>query len=66
MGTSIPDRETLGVGPVMGLRALAPQGGPLQLRYPCIISTVTCGYGTSPFHISAPPASLSVASTVSP
>lgn len=46
----------------VGLGPLDLQGGPLQPRYPSQFLTTTRGCGTSPFHVSAPPTSLNVAS----
>lgn len=42
---------------------LAPQGRRLQRRYPFWFLFAACGFGTSQFHISAPPTSLHVASS---
>lgn len=46
------------------LRPLTPQKGPLLPRCPSRCSTTTCGCGASLFCISAPPASLNVASSL--
>lgn len=52
--------------PSMGFRPLTLQKVPLQLRYPCRISTLTLGCRANPYCISVLPTSLDVASSVIP
>lgn len=42
----------------VGLGLLAPEGGPMHLRYPSQFLATTLGGGTSQFHVSAPPTDL--------
>lgn len=50
----------------VGLGPLSPQGEPLQLRDPSLFLTATDRCGTYPIHISAPPTSLIMASSLYP
>lgn len=48
----------------MGLRPIAIQGGPLQLRYPSQFLIIACGHRTRTFCISTFPTNLNVVSSV--
>ena len=60
-GLSFPALVVRAGGPGVGLGPLAPQGVPLQPRYPSQFLFTTYACGTSQVYVSAPLTSLNVA-----